>query len=188
MDTTNKSPHWVITATEFQINTYDFQVWDTNPNCIWDTVTWSFEEPMPWRLEPFGDKGKHCKVYVLNHVDDTVWLKARAFNQCVPEGIEQRYWFVCSFYGLEETGTETIGFDVIPNPNDGQMKLVFDHLTGKVDIKVYDMMGSLVDNIQTYNGSEINELEYSMEGRAKGIYFFVATGKEGTVTKKVVIR
>jgi hypothetical protein len=31
-------------------------------------------------------------------------------------------------------------------------------------------------------------LEYSMEGRAKGIYFFVATGKEGTLTKKVVVR
>ena len=68
------------------------------------------------------------------------------------------------------------------------MKLVFDHLTGKVDIKVYDMMGSLVDDIQTYNGSYTNELEYSMEGRAKGIYFFVATGKEGTLTKKVVVR
>ena len=68
------------------------------------------------------------------------------------------------------------------------MKLVFDHLTGKLDIKVYDMMGSLVDDIQTYNGSEINELEYSMEGRAKGIYFFVTTGKEGTVSKKVIVR
>ena len=188
LDTTNKAPHWVVTATEFQINAYDFQLWDTNPNCYWDTVTWSFEEPLSWVLEPFGEKGKRCKMYVLNHVDDTVWLKARAFNQCVPEGIEQRYWFVCSFYGLEEASSETIGFDVLPNPNDGQMKLVFDHLTGKVDIKVYDMMGSLVDDIQTYNGSEINELEYSMEGRAKGIYFFVATGKEGTVSKKVIVR
>ena len=75
----------------------------------------------------FGEKGKRCKMYVLNHVDDTVWLKARAFNQCVPEGIEQRYWFVCSFYGLEEASSETIGFNVIPNPNDGQMKLVMNN-------------------------------------------------------------
>jgi hypothetical protein len=68
------------------------------------------------------------------------------------------------------------------------MKLVFDHLTGKVAIKVYDMMGSLIDEIQTYNGSNTNELEYSMGCRAKGIYFFVATGKEDTVTKKVVVK
>ena len=188
MDTINKAPHWVITATEFQINAYDFQIWDTNPNCSWDTVTWNFEEPMLWLLEPYGDKGKHCKMYVLNHVDDTVWLTARAFNRCAPEGIEQRYWFVCSFYEIEETGSETIGFNVIPNPNDGQMKLVFEHLTGKVDIKVYDMMGSLVDYIQTYNGFDHNELEYSMKGRTKGIYSFVATGKEGTLAKKVVVR
>ena len=188
MDTTNKAPHWVITATEFQIKAYAFHLWDTNPKCYWDTVTWNFEEPMLWVLEPFGEKGMCCKMYVLNQVEDTVWLTARAFNQCAPEGIEQRYWFVSSFYGLEETVSETIGFDVIPNPNDGQMKLVFDHLTGKVDIKVYDMMGCLIDVIQTYNVSYTNELEYSMKGRAKGIYFFVATGKEGTVTKKVVIR
>ena len=188
MDTTNATPHWVVTATEFQINTYDFQLWDTNPKCIWDTVTWSFEEPMLWRLEPFGDKGKHCKMYVLNYVDDTVWLTARVSNRCTSECIEQRYWFVCSFYGLEETGSETIGFNVIPNPNNSQMKLVFEHLTGKVDVKVYDMTGCLIDHIQTYNGFETNELEYSLEGRAKGIYFFVAAGKEGTVSKKVVIR
>ena len=127
-------------------------------------------------------------MYVLNYVSDTVWLTARVFNHCASEGIEQRYWFVCSFYGLEETGSETIGFNVIPNPNDGQMKLVFDHLTGKVDIKMYDMMGSLIDCIQTYNGFDTNELEYSMEGRAKGIYFFVTNGKEGTLTKKVIVR
>ena len=188
MDTTNTAPHWVITATEFQINAYDLQIWDTNPNCHWDTVMWSFEESVLWKLVPIGEKGKHCKMCVVNYVNDTVWLTARAFNRCAPEGIEQRYWFVCSFYGLEETGSEPIGFNVIPNPNDGQMKLVFDNLTGKVDIKVYDMMGSLIDNIQTYNGFNTNELEYSLEGRAKGIYFFVATGKEGTVSKKVIIR
>ena len=188
MDTTNKAPHWVVTATEFQIKAYDFQFWDTNPSCSWDTVTWSFEEPMQWVLEPFGEKGKHCRMYVLNYVNDTVWLSARAFNRCASDGVERRYWFVCSFYGLEETDSETIGFNVIPNPNDGQMRLVFDHLTGKVGIKVYDMTGSLIDDFQTYNDFDTNELEYSLEGRAKGIYFFVVTGKEGTVSKKVIVR
>ena len=186
MDTTNKAPHWVVTATEFQINAYDFQVWDTNPKCIWDTVTWSFEEPMLWMLEPFGDKGKHCKMYVLNYVSDTVWLTARVFNRCTPEGIVQRYWFVSSFYGLEERGTD-IGFNVIPNPNDGQMKLVFEHLTGKVDIKVYDVMGNLLDSFVTYNDKVPTTIQYSLSGR-KGLYFIVANGKEGTVTKKVVIQ
>lgn len=188
MDTTNAAPHWVITATEFQINAYDFHLWDSNPYCQWDTVTWSIEEPTQWILEPFGEKGKHCKVYVLDYVSDTIWLRARAFNHCAPDGIEQRYWFVCSFYGLEETGAETIGFNVIPNPNDGQMKLVFDHLTGKVNVKVYDMMGNLIDQIHTHNSLGYNELDYRIEGYPKGIYLFTATGKEGTITKKVIIQ
>ena len=182
----NTAPHWVITATEFQINAYDFQVRDTNPNCIWDTVTWSFEEPIQWLLEPFGDKGKHCKMYVLNYESDTVWLTARVFNRCTSEGIEQRYWFVCSFYGLEENGTE-VGFNVIPNPNDGQMELVFEDLTGKVDIKVYDMMSNLLDSFVTNNDKVPNTIQYSLIGR-KGLYFIVANGKEGTITKKVVIQ
>lgn len=188
MEPLNEAPHWVITATEFQINAYDFQVLDTNPDCIWDTVMWSFEEPIPWLLEPFGEKGKHCKMYVLNYVNDTVWLTARVFNGCVPEGIEQKYWFVCSFYGIEETGSETIGFNVIPNPNNGQMKLVFDHLTGNVNVKVYDMMGNLIDQLQTHNSLNSNELEYRMEGLPKGIYLFTATGKKGTLSKKVVVQ
>jgi hypothetical protein len=186
VDISNTAPHWVVTATEFQINAYEFHVWDTNLNCIWDTVTWSFEEPTPWILEPFGDKGKHCKMYVLNYVSDTVWLTARVFNRCTSEGIEQRQWFVCSFYGLDETGTN-MDFNVVPNPNDGQMKLVFEHLTGKVDIKVYDVMGNLLDSFVTYNDKEPNTIQYSLSGR-KGLYFIVANGKEGTVTKKVVIQ
>ena len=148
---------------------------------------------MRWVLEPFGDKGKRCKVYVLNHVDDTVWLDAHAFNRCAPEeGVVQRYWFLCSFYGVDEygssTGSEVVGFNVIPNPNDGQMKLIFNHLTGKVEVKVYDMKGNLIDQIQTTNTLNAYELVYNLEGRAKGVYFFVATGKEGTATKKVIIK
>ena len=189
MDAGNTAPHWVVTATEFQINSYDFQLWDTNPNCYWDSVTWSFEEPLSWVLEPFGEKNQCCKVYVLSQVEDTVWLSARAFNACAQDGIEQRYWFVCSFYGIEEGGPSigSANFDVIPNPNNGQMTLCFEHLTGKVDIKVYDMMGKMIDNIQTYNTVDANSMLYDLKGRSNGIYFFVVNGKEGTVTKKVIV-
>ena len=185
MDPANDAPHWVITATEFQINSYDFHLWDTNPNCHWDTVTWNFVEPIDWLLEPFGDLGLCCKVYVMDQVDDTVWLEAHASNRCAPQGITQRYWFVCSFYGVEEANSATANFDVIPNPNNGQMQLHFDHLSGKVNVKVYDMRGTLVDSFETYNNTLYN---YDMKAKKNGIYFFVVTCKEGTVTKKVVIQ
>jgi len=195
MDSTNTAPHWVVTASEFQINSYDYHLWDVNPDCEWDSVTWSFEEPMQWVLEPFGYHGKCCRVYVLNQVEDTVWLDARAYNRCAPDGVVQRYWFVCSFYGTDEFGPSTPStgsgtswtFEVVPNPNNGQMTLRFENFLGKVTVKVYDMMGNLVDAIQTYNELESNTIQFKMNEQARGVYCFVATGRNGTVAKKVIV-
>ena len=188
MDANNNAPHWVITATEFQINSYEFNFWDSIPICNWDSVTWSCDEAPQWVLEPFGEKHKSCRLYVLNYIEDTIWLKARAYNRCQREGIERKYWLVCSFYGIEEQAESLADFTVVPNPNNGQMTINFEYLTGKVDIKVYDMTGNLIDNFQTFNDNGPNSLQYDMKRCAEGIYFFVATSKEGTVAKKVVIR
>ena len=189
MDNENATPHWVITATEFQINSYEFNLWDTNPICKWDTVTWTCNEAPGWVVEPFGDKAKCCKIYVLDYVEDTIWLKAHAFNRCAPEeGIEQKYWLVCSFYGVEEKESNLAHFDVIPNPNNGTMKLNFEYLTGKIGVRVYDMKGTLIDQFETFNGNGPSSYDYNMRVKADGIYFFVATGKEGTLAKKVVIQ
>ena len=189
MDATNDKPHWVVTATEFQINSYDFNLWDENPNCHWDTVLWTCDEAPDWILEPFGDRGQCCKLYVLGYVEDTIWLKAHAFNRCAPDGgIEQKYWLISSFYGIEEQAASLASFDVVPNPNNGQMTLNFEYLTGKVNIRVYDMRGTLIDQFETYNGNGPGTYQYNMRTKADGIYFFVATSKEGTVAKKVVIQ
>ena len=193
MDPDNSTPHWVVTATEFQINSYDFHLWDTNPNCYWDTVTWSCDEAPDWILEPFGEKGKCCKVYVLEHIDDTIWLRAHAFNHCAPEeGIEQRYWLICSFYGIDDHGSSTssgtVKFNVMPNPNNGQMSLYIESLPGLINIKVYDMRGTLIDSFDAHNENGSGTYAYTMKKRTDGIYYFVATCKEGTVTKKVVIQ
>ena len=118
-------------------------------------------------------------------MEDTVWLNAKVYNACGQQGVERRYWFVCSFYGLDESGHTD--FSVLPNPNNGQMALNFEHLTGKVDIKVYDMRGTLIDAFQTFNDNESSTYYYEMKSRAGGMYCFVATSKEGTVAKKVVV-
>ena len=184
MDPSNTTPHWVITATEFQINSYDFNLWDTNPYCYWDSVSWSFDQPVDWVLEPFGDRNTCCKVHVLEQVDDTVWLEAHAYNRCAPQGITQRYWLVCSFYGIDDNDLP-VSFDVMPNPNNGLMQLHFDPMEGNVEVRVYDMRGTLIDQFQTQNESNY---DYDMSATADGIYFFVATSKRGTMTKKVIIQ
>jgi hypothetical protein len=50
------------------------------------------------------------------------------------------------------------------------------------------MQGALIDDFETYNGGATDSYTYSMKDKADGIYFFVATGREGTRTKKVVIQ
>ena len=196
MDPENPAPHWVVTATEFQINSYDFMLWDNNDRCRWDSITWAFEDPsVEWVLEPdttTSPVGKHCRIYVLNQLEDTIWLSAKVYNKCHPEGTERRYWFVCSFYGMEEdgpsAGSGSVGtFTVVPNPNNGQMTLNFEQLTGKIDIKVYDMRGVLVDHTETFGATERHSLSYHSAALSDGIYCFVVTGKEGTRTQKVVV-
>jgi hypothetical protein len=182
----------VVTATEFQINSYEFHLWDTNPHCHWDSVVWNFENPeIEWVLEPDNEmqpKGQRCVMHVLSHHEDTIWLRATAYNRCSPEGISERYWFVCSFFGVDEDGTAagSGNFDVLPNPNSGHMTLHFENLSGKVDMKVYDMRGVLIDHFEAANGFG-STYDYDMKHDARGIYFFVATSKEGTMAKKVVI-
>ena len=193
VDANNTTPHWVVTATEFQINSYDFSIWEQGHPylCHWDSIVWKFEDPnIQWLLEPDETTtpvGKNCKMFVLNYIDDTIWLDATIYNRCAPGGITQRYWFVCSFYGVDEEIESAADFSVVPNPNNGQMTLNFEKLTGKIDLKVYDMTGSLLDHFSTYSNGGTEKMQYDMHRRAEGIYFFVATGKEGTVAKKVVI-
>lgn len=194
VDANNTTPHWVVTATDFQINSYDFGIYEElHPaTCTWDSIVWKFENSdVRWILEPdlsTSPVGKRCKIYVLEYVADTVWLDATVYNECAPDGKKERYWFISSFYGVEEQQESTADFSVVPNPNNGMMMIQFEKLTGKIDLKVYDMTGNLIDHLDTYSIGGPEKLQYNMKHCAEGIYFFVATGKEGTVAKKVVIK
>ena len=187
MDTLSNSPHWVITATEFEINSYDFTIWSDNPDIAWDSVRWSFEtDNNSWILKPFGTSFTQCRLYVLNYVEDTVWLDAKAYNECNPEGKSYRYWLVSSFYNVDESSTQP-AFSITPNPNNGKMQLNFENLIGKIDIKVIDMKGRLVDHFETISSSDKCSIPYDSKCKVSGIYLFVLNNSGQTYTKKVSI-
>jgi hypothetical protein len=192
----NGTAPWVIPATEFQINFYEFVLKEHNPACKWDSVDWKFckrdpqsgqlvDSDLNWRILEKGPLHDTCKVYVLSYTPDTVWLRATAYNECQREGVHRDYWMVCSFYDIDEQ--EGTGFEVIPNPNNGQMELRFTSLTGKIEVKVYDMRGVLIDQFQTYNETGDSHVPYNMNRHPNGIYYFVATSREGTTARKVAI-
>ena len=185
-DPANVAPHWVIPATEFQVNSFDYKVWET-AGAHWDTVVWSLDKSN-WVLEPYGDKGRYCKVYVMESVNDTVWLTARVYNRCASEGgSEQRYWLVSSFYDVDENVSAVPDFSILPNPNQGTMTLRFDNMSGKADVRVFDMQGIMVDRFEMMTDGTLATRSYFMPCHASGMYLFVVTSQVGSVSKKVIV-
>ncbi len=190
IDSYNLFAHWPITATEFNVNRYTFFVNDTvskitkwkTDQCKWE-ISWD-----SWRVVPDEDNPLKCQVYAMDWIEDTIWLSFKAVNACSgEEGVIAKYWLCPSFYGINDSETSLSDFNIVPNPNNGEMDLHLEQLTGKVNIKVYDMRGALVDVIETYNELDSKTLHYTLEHTSSGFYFFVATAKEGTIAKKVII-
>ena len=185
----NPNPHYPITATEFNVNRYTYTVKDD----ISDISKWKIDQ-CKWEISkeswyvvpnPSGNNPLECTVYAMDWVPDPICLSFKAVNNC--DSVIATYMLYPSFYGVDEYDATPSDFSIVPNPNDGQMTLIFNNFEGKVEVKVYDMMGNLIDDFETYNDMESRTLEYNLHG-AKGIYFIVANGKEGTMAKKVVIR
>ena len=184
----------VITNTEFFSFQYDFFIEDSIGHFNdWDSCVWRISKDT-WMLEPNPSeyqsetKKSYCRVYVGERDDAPVELSCTVYNHhCEPYSIKKRFYLKSSFFGIDEQDAFRSDFSVVPNPNNGEMEFYFEQLTGKVTVKVYDMRGSVIDNIETYNYLNSNTLHYNLTHVSPGIYFFVATAKEGTIAKKVII-
>lgn len=181
-----ESPHYPITATEFNVNSYTFCVIDE----ISDTATWDFSQcewtisKESWRISPSNDN-HCCTVYPMDWVEDTVWLSFKVASPCDDTII--RYWLKPSFFSIEENTPQPIDLIIIPNPNNGQMELRFEHLIGNAEIKVYDMRGMLIDQFKTQIDSETSNVYYEIRNHSAGLYFIVATVQENILRRKVII-
>ena len=179
-------PHHPVTATEFNVNSYIYRAIDPLSDFTWidSLCEWSISK-RSWRIIP-SDDNHTCTVYPMDWVEDTVWLTFKAVSPCSKGDDIVRFWLKPSFYDINEHDAK-YAFDIVPNPNNGTMRLRFENMEGKVEVKVYDMMGTLVDSFETYNNKEPKSIQYNLSGRG-GIYFFMATAKEGTIAKKVIVR
>ena len=186
------NPHWPITATEFNVNRYTYQVKDEVSDisrwilseCKWDISKAS------WRIvpNPSGNNPLECMVYAMDWVPDSICLSFKAVNSCSGnEGVIAEYWLHPSFYGVEEQEAYPASVSVIPNPNTGQMRLQFDNMQGDLNIKVYSLTGTLVDAFELKSIEVGQSHEYSMKRLMNGIYFFTISDGKRNVTKKVVV-
>ena len=183
-----QEPHYPITATEFNVQQYTYFVSDPVSDTSWlnSQCEWSISKES-WLIIP-SDDNRSCTVYAMDWMEDTVWLNYKAVNTCSgPDGVIAKYWLKPSFYGIGEQETSLPVVNIVPNPNNGQMEIRLERLTGKHVVKVFDMTGVKIDQFEINDHSENQTLQYDLQGHASGAYFFVVTGREGTVTKKVVV-
>ena len=75
---------------------------------------------------------------------------------------------------------------VIPNPNDGQMELRFSNMEGKINVKVFNTAGLVVDDFEVHTTQTPDSHYYSMKRLPNGVYFFVFSDGKRTTTSKVV--
>ena len=186
LDTQNESPHWVISASEFDIHFYDFTIEDNNSGTVWDSVLWSLGDNNNWEIQLLGDDSRTCRVVVLDRVEDTVWLHAQIFAPCQSgQSVDRWYWLLCSFYDIDELPSQP-QIDVVPNPSKGEMSLFFGDINGKVTLKVYDMTGILVDQSE-WVVTPGSRHPYDLSNHPNGMYFLVFNYKGYTVVQKALI-
>jgi len=184
VDTTSQS-HWVIAATEFQINYYDFYLEyleDTHEIWHWDSVRWEFENPdVEWNLYPDSTTnpvGMKCRMYVLDFVEDTIWLRATVYNPCKTEGVSRRYWVLCSFYGVDE---QVDNVQVYPNPTQGMVTIEAADIE---QVRVIDMLGQTV-GFEIYEN--VDQAVFNLQNLMPAVYMLeIKTGK-GTLMKRIVV-
>ncbi len=176
-------PHYVITATEFNVNRYTYRAVDTLSEDSWTDCKWALSKDS-WQLVSSEEDPHSCIVYPMELVEDTVWLTFTAHNRCAPEGITKSFYLIPSFYGLDESSS-IADFTVTPNPNQGEMTLQFGRIVGKTDIKVYNMNGALIDRFEHF--SDGNPFPYQIAHDVPGIYFFVVTAHDSCIARKVIV-
>ena len=175
---------WVVGGSEFQYNIEKYWI-DTNPRST-HTTRWHFRDPNfnQWQLVPFGLNQDSCLVYIFTFEQDSIELCATTQGPCGQ--FTKSRWIHCGYYGVEED-RPNVNVEIFPNPNDGNMTIAFENMTGTVRVNVLNLTGTTVDCFQIPIGAEHQAYPYNTSYLAPGVYFFAITGKEGTLTKKVVI-
>ena len=182
----------VVTETEFFSFNYDFYVMEQGRS-LWDECEWSISKPS-WNIEPqfsADRKSSTCKVYVRERDNNLVELTCKVRNSCMDAGeyVTYKFYLKSSYVGIDEFETDDsqANVSVIPNPNGGQMRLNFEGFSGRVAVKVFDVTGNNIDTFETHVTKESTSYDYNMKRYSEGVYLFVISDSQRTVTRKVVI-
>ena len=182
----NDSIYAVISSTEFFSFNYEFNIHETG-NSDWSTCYWTLAHPS-WDIQySFDDPSNmsYCRITPSEHTFDTIPLTATAISSCGET--TRTIYLISTFFDIDENESLQGNVSIVPNPNNGSMRLDFENMEGRVRIKVFDMRGNHIDDFETQLDGNRQSYDYSMKRHADGIYFFVITDSTRTLTRKAVI-
>lgn len=171
---------WVVGGSEFQYTIQPY--WVNVPADARHTTTWAFGDPnfKRWDLIPHGPNNDSCTLYIYTFETDSIELVANTHSTCGCSDDRHSIWIHCGYYDVQE---QTARVTILPNPNNGNMHIQCEGMTGDVEVKVFDLTGRLVDRFLLEGGSGT----YQSGRCAAGVYCFAMTSREGTLMKKVII-
>lgn len=184
----NQHPHYPITATEFNVNTYTYHVNDSIDITAWHAgqCRWGISKDS-WRIvpNPNGDDPFECLVYPMDWTEETVWLSFKAVNDC--DSVTLRYDLHPSFYGVHENGlplqpgSESLDVTPLPNPTTGRVTLKGENLRQAV---VVNLLGQQMLSVQ----GKGDELGLDIAALPAGVYFVTVTNEEGRMCVCKVVK
>ena len=173
--------HWPVGGSETHISPNDYSIRLENIGATVDTVIWEVGCDN-WHLESHG-KGESCTLYIYTYLQDTVLLSATAINRCGTA--HKEFYILTSYFDISENAVNQ-GFDVFPNPTNGEVILFCSGLTGLIEFEVFDAVGLKIDAFSV-DADLTQRKPYNLRPLPDGIYLFVGRSEGKTWSRKVVV-
>ena len=174
--------HWPLGGSETHISVNEYKIRPLDPRTHIDTVLWQIDCPN-WYVVPHGDKGEECTLYIFTYLLEPVTLHAWTVNRCGT--VHEEFFIQTSYYDVEENAQDA-GFEIAPNPTNGELSLRFGDMNVVAEICVYNSLGQKEDAF-SIDTSLCKEMTYMLPDLKSGLYYFVIKCDGVLLTRKVML-
>ena len=111
-------------------------------------------------------------------------MHAWAINRC--DTVHEEFFIQTSYFDVEENA-QNDGFEIAPNPTNGNLNLCFGDLQGLVEVEVFNNLGQKVDAfaLEVVQGKEMN---YLMPNVPDGLYYIVLKSETRKGIRKLLLQ